>query len=76
LKIRNAQQIHVSFQDSVNVTASDLIVVSPEDSPNTDGIHVTNTQNIKISSCIAAAGIFLIKYLNNLKQKIENSFVF
>ncbi|KEH23656.1 endo polygalacturonase [Medicago truncatula] len=56
LKIRNAQQIHISFQDSVNVTASGLIVASPEDSPNTDGIHVTNTQNIKISSSIAAAG--------------------
>ncbi|CAI8613985.1 unnamed protein product [Vicia faba] len=56
LKIKNAQQIHVSFQDSNNITVFSLNVSSPEDSPNTDGIHVTNTQNIKISSCVIGTG--------------------
>ncbi|TKY62608.1 Polygalacturonase protein [Spatholobus suberectus] len=56
LSIENAQQIHVSFQDSVNVKVSGLNVISPEDSPNTDGIHVTNTQNIQISSSVIGTG--------------------
>ncbi|XP_061373718.1 polygalacturonase-like [Gastrolobium bilobum] len=54
--IENAQQIHVSFQDSMNVKVSGLNVISPEDSPNTDGIHVTNTQNIQISNCVIGTG--------------------
>ncbi|RHN47877.1 putative polygalacturonase [Medicago truncatula] len=56
LTIQNAQQIHVSFQDSTNVKASGLKVSSPGNSPNTDGIHITNTQNIKISSSIIGTG--------------------
>ncbi|XP_029126788.1 polygalacturonase isoform X3 [Cajanus cajan] len=56
LTIENAQQIHVSFQDSVNVKVSGLNVTSPEDSPNTDGIHVTNTQNIQISNSVIGTG--------------------
>jgi len=57
LNIENAQQMHVSFQDSENVKVSGLNVVAPEDSPNTDGIHVTNTQNIQISDSVIGTGI-------------------
>ncbi|KAL2479987.1 Polygalacturonase ADPG1 [Abeliophyllum distichum] len=55
LKIKNAQQIHLSFENCMNVEASNLVVNAPEKSPNTDGIHVTGTQNIQISSddCIS-----------------------
>ncbi|KAL6981206.1 galacturonan 1,4-alpha-galacturonidase, partial [Sarracenia purpurea var. burkii] len=50
LKIENSQQIHVSFKKCINVKAWNLKVVAPEKSPNTDGIHVTETQYIKIIS--------------------------
>lgn len=56
LAIENAQQIHVSFQDSVNVKVYGLKVTAPEHSPNTDGIHVTNTQNILISNSVIGTG--------------------
>ncbi|RDX58481.1 hypothetical protein CR513_62201, partial [Mucuna pruriens] len=56
LNIENGQQIHVTFRDSVNVKVSGLNVTSPEDSPNTDGIHVSNTQNIQISSSVIGTG--------------------
>ncbi|KAK7336567.1 hypothetical protein VNO77_17112 [Canavalia gladiata] len=56
LRIENGQQIQVSFQDSVNVKVSGLNVTAPEDSPNTDGIHVTNTQNIQISNSVIRTG--------------------
>ncbi|KAK2363310.1 polygalacturonase [Trifolium repens] len=68
LKIENAQQIHVSFQDSINVKASGLNVSSPGDSPNTDGIHVTNTQNIKISSSIIGTGDDCISIVDGCKN--------
>lgn len=57
LTIKNGQQIHLQFQDSSNVRVSGLNVTAPEDSPNTDGIHVTNTENIQISSSFVGTGI-------------------
>ncbi|OIW05217.1 hypothetical protein TanjilG_14770 [Lupinus angustifolius] len=56
LTIVNAQQMHVRIQDSVNVNASGLKVIAPESSPNTDGIHVTNSQIVQISSSIIGTG--------------------
>ncbi|KAF7824568.1 polygalacturonase [Senna tora] len=50
LRFKNAQQMHMNFQKCFNVRASNLVVRAPENSPNTDGIHVTETQNILISN--------------------------
>ncbi|KAG5043348.1 hypothetical protein JHK87_007263 [Glycine soja] len=68
LSIENAQQIHVSFQDSVNIKVSGLTVTAPEDSPNTDGIHVTNTQNIQISSSVIGTGDDCISIVHGSKD--------
>ncbi|KAK3021840.1 hypothetical protein RJ639_046229, partial [Escallonia herrerae] len=70
LKIQNAQQIHVSFEKSVNVRASNLMVTAPEKSPNTDGIHVTDTQNIQISSCVIGTGDDCITIVSG-SQKVQ-----
>ncbi|KAK7278914.1 hypothetical protein RJT34_23953 [Clitoria ternatea] len=48
LTVKNGQQIHVLFGDSQNVNVSGLTVTAPGDSPNTDGIHVSNTHHIHI----------------------------
>ncbi|KAH7661754.1 Polygalacturonase protein [Dioscorea alata] len=56
LSIKNSQQIHISFERCSNVQASQLSISSPESSPNTDGIHVTGTQNINISNCVIQTG--------------------
>lgn len=57
LNIQDSQQIHVSFEKCSNVRALNLRVTAPEESPNTDGIHVTDTQNIQISNCVIGTGI-------------------
>ncbi|XP_038697751.1 polygalacturonase-like [Tripterygium wilfordii] len=64
LKIQDAQQIHVSFQGSINVQASNLFVTAPKESPNTDGIHVTETQNIQITSSVIGTGDDCISIAN------------
>ncbi|KAK4371510.1 hypothetical protein RND71_010985 [Anisodus tanguticus] len=57
LKIEDAQQMHLAFERCSNVVVSSLVVSAPESSPNTDGIHITHTQNIQISdSTIGTAG--------------------
>ncbi|KAJ7982216.1 putative Polygalacturonase [Quillaja saponaria] len=56
LRIQNPQQMHLSFGNCVNVKVSNLIITAPGDSPNTDGIHVTGTQNIQIKKCVIGTG--------------------
>lgn len=56
LRVRNAQQIQISIEKSSNVQVSNVVVTAPADSPNTDGIHITNTQNIRVSDSIIGTG--------------------
>ncbi|KAH1137418.1 hypothetical protein AAZX31_10G084100 [Glycine max] len=56
LRFKNAQQMHIRFQKCNNVAASNLVVRAPGNSPNTDGIHVTETKNILISNSIIGTG--------------------
>ncbi|OIT33922.1 PREDICTED: polygalacturonase-2-like isoform X2 [Nicotiana attenuata] len=70
LKIKDAQQIHVSFERCTNVEASNLMVTAPENSPNTDGIHVANTQNIQISDSTIGTGDDCISIASG-SQKVQ-----
>ncbi|XP_009587890.1 polygalacturonase-2-like [Nicotiana tomentosiformis] len=70
LKIKDAQQIHVSFERCTNVEASNLMVTAPEISPNTDGIHAANTQNIQISDSIIGTGDDCISIASG-SQKVQ-----
>ncbi|CAN4109240.1 unnamed protein product [Withania somnifera] len=70
LKIKNAQQIHVSFEKCTNVGASNLMVTAPENSPNTDGIHIANTNNIQISSSTIGTGDDCISIASG-SQKVQ-----
>ena len=63
LKIQNAQQMHLSFQGSQNVQVFNLTVASPAHSPNTDGIHITNTQNIQITNSVIGTGMYIYIYV-------------
>ncbi|KAF5197451.1 polygalacturonase, partial [Thalictrum thalictroides] len=56
IRIKDAQQMHLLFQKCVNVQAMNLMITAPGKSPNTDGIHITNTQNIQIMNTIIQTG--------------------
>ncbi|KAK4432130.1 Polygalacturonase [Sesamum alatum] len=68
LKIQNAQQIHVSFERCKGVKASKLVVNAPQTSPNTDGIHVTSTEDIHLSTCTIATGDDCISIVSGSKK--------
>lgn len=53
---KDAQQMHLTFQKCTNVKALNLRVVAPGNSPNTDGIHITETQNAIIRNCVIGTG--------------------
>ncbi|KAF2589522.1 hypothetical protein F2Q70_00041061 [Brassica cretica] len=50
LRVRNAQQIQISVEKCNNVNIKNVEITAPDDSPNTDGIHITNTQSIRVSN--------------------------
>uniref|UniRef100_M4DDQ2 Uncharacterized protein n=1 Tax=Brassica campestris TaxID=3711 RepID=M4DDQ2_BRACM len=50
LRVRNALQIQISIEKCNNVYVKNVEITAPDYSPNTDGIHITNTQNIRISN--------------------------
>ncbi|KAI7747481.1 hypothetical protein M8C21_025897, partial [Ambrosia artemisiifolia] len=68
LTVQNAQKIHITFDHCENVQVSKIQVTAPGDSPNTDGIHVTHTQNIKISDSIIGTGDDCISIVNGSKN--------
>ncbi|KAL8129190.1 hypothetical protein V2J09_018345 [Rumex salicifolius] len=53
---RNAQQMHLTFENCVNVRAYNLVISSPGDSPNTDGIHVSGSKNVVIQRSVIRTG--------------------
>ncbi|KAG5386303.1 hypothetical protein IGI04_037773 [Brassica rapa subsp. trilocularis] len=56
LRVRNAQQIQISVEKCNNVNIKNVEITAPGDSPNTDGIHITNTQNIRVSNSHIGTG--------------------
>ncbi|KAM3733961.1 hypothetical protein ACB098_11G177200 [Castanea mollissima] len=68
IRIKNAQQMHLIFQNCQNVKALNLVVTAPGNSPNTDGIHVTGTQNIQIQNCVIRTGDDCISIVSGSKN--------
>ncbi|CBI39645.3 hypothetical protein VitviT2T_020790 [Vitis vinifera] len=56
LKIKNSPQFHFRFDNCQNVHIDLLNIKAPAESPNTDGIHIENTNGVKIYNSIVSNG--------------------
>ncbi|CAD6215080.1 unnamed protein product [Miscanthus lutarioriparius] len=56
LKIVNSQQIHMSVEDCTNVQLARLSITAPGTSPNTDGIHITRSKDVRVTNCKIKTG--------------------
>ncbi|XP_050380207.1 polygalacturonase At1g48100 isoform X2 [Argentina anserina] len=56
ITLQNSPQTHLKFDSCTNVQVSAVTVSSPGDSPNTDGIHLQNSQDVVISGASLACG--------------------
>ncbi|XP_074274440.1 polygalacturonase At1g48100 isoform X2 [Silene latifolia] len=56
ITIQNSPQCHLKFDNCVGVTVYSITISSPGDSPNTDGIHLQNSQNVLIHSSSLGCG--------------------
>ncbi|ONK79171.1 uncharacterized protein A4U43_C01F3650 [Asparagus officinalis] len=48
IHIINSPLCHLKFDSSRGVKVSNIMISSPKDSPNTDGIHLQNTRDVEI----------------------------
>lgn len=48
IQIVNSPQCHLKFDSSSGIHVDNITISSPESSPNTDGIHLQNTQDVEI----------------------------
>ncbi|CAO2044430.1 unnamed protein product [Urochloa humidicola] len=64
LRLQNAQQMHLTVSRSRNVRLAGVHIESPEDSPNTDGIHVAESSAVSIRNCRIGTGDDCISIVN------------
>ncbi|KAJ0007203.1 hypothetical protein Pint_30076 [Pistacia integerrima] len=62
LMIVNSQQMHISFSSCLRVVTSQLKVIAPAASPNTDGIHITASHGVEVKNCIVRTGKGCMSY--------------
>ncbi|CAL5096392.1 unnamed protein product [Urochloa decumbens] len=56
ITIVNSSQCHLKFDSCQGVMVHDLTISSPENSPNTDGIHLQNSREVSIHHTNMACG--------------------
>lgn len=59
LKVKNSPQFHFRFDNCKNVHIESLRITAPALSPNTDGIHIENTNNVQIYNSAISNGNYL-----------------
>ncbi|GLU19348.1 hypothetical protein SLE2022_356040 [Rubroshorea leprosula] len=52
----NSAQNHISLSGSNGVSISNLYIIAPEDSPNTDGIDISTSTNVNIKNTFIGTG--------------------
>ncbi|XP_042002066.1 polygalacturonase-like [Salvia splendens] len=56
LKFVDAMGFHSKLIDSVNIKVSKMTITAPDESPNTDGIHLSNATNVEIIDSVIGTG--------------------
>ncbi|TVU20208.1 hypothetical protein EJB05_36407, partial [Eragrostis curvula] len=57
ITIVNSSQCHLKFDSCQGVMVHDITISSPENSPNTDGIHLQNSKEVNIHHTNLACGL-------------------
>lgn len=57
LTIQNGQQMNFAISRSDSIRIAGVTVSAPEDSPNTDGIHITESTNVVLQNSKIGTGL-------------------
>lgn len=56
LRIKNSPQFHIRFDSCRDVHIESIYITAPASSPNTDGIHIENTDDVRIYNSVVSNG--------------------
>lgn len=56
LKVKNSPQFNFRFDDCKKVYIESIYITAPKLSPNTDGIHLENANDVKIYNSVISNG--------------------
>lgn len=56
LMVLNSQQMHVALTECAWVSVSNLTLLSPPSSPNTDAVHISSSIGVKVKDSIFRTG--------------------
>lgn len=82
LEVKNSPQFHFKFDNCQNVLIESLTIKSPALSPNTDGIHLQNSNNVKIYNSLVSNGNYIfnshlqLDFVFSISQSSPSSFDF
>ncbi|KAF0926514.1 hypothetical protein E2562_026004 [Oryza meyeriana var. granulata] len=65
ITLQNSQQSHLTFTRCSHVKASYLRITSPEESPDTTGVHVVSSRNVHIMDDLIATGHDCVSIVGN-----------
>ncbi|KAL8043038.1 hypothetical protein ABFX02_09G092300 [Erythranthe guttata] len=75
ITIFNSQRTHIAFTHCKGVEASRITLMSPTDSPNTDGVHISASTNVVLDNVIISTGDECISIGSNSSAiRMENIF--
>ncbi|XP_074342390.1 exopolygalacturonase-like [Apium graveolens] len=64
LNMLNSKGVHMKVFSSQKVMITGVKITAPEDSPNTDGINISESRDIKVHECNIATGDDCVSMLN------------
>lgn len=56
LRVKNSPQFNFRFDGCIKVHVESIYITAPKLSPNTDGIHIENTNDVKIYDSMISNG--------------------
>jgi galacturan 1,4-alpha-galacturonidase len=62
IHIVDSPQCHLKFDSSRWIRVKNVTISSPQDTPNTDGIHLQNTRDVEIRNSNIGCGIFKLLF--------------
>ncbi|CBI36307.3 unnamed protein product, partial [Vitis vinifera] len=68
LNFINSQRNHISVSGSNGVTISHLTITAPDSSPNTDGIDISHSKNVRVSDSTIGTGDDCIAFGDQTSQ--------
>ncbi|URE48941.1 Glycosyl hydrolases family 28 [Musa troglodytarum] len=71
----DSPRMHISLEKCTGVDASHLTITAPTESPNTDGIHITHSKNVKIANSFIGTGDDCISIVSGSKNVMATNIV-